>query len=414
MEKICVFTLGCKVNQCESDSLIRGLVDKGYVVTDELEFADLYIVNTCAVTGEAEKKSRQMRARIFAINPNARIIFTGCAAEKNPDSFISKDNVQLVTGTFNKGEILNMLSDTGVKISAHTKVYEDMLTPSSLRARTYVKVQDGCDNFCSYCIIPYLRGRSRSRSVESIVAEIEKTSPTECVLNGINISDYNYNGIGLAGLLDNLTKFDTRFRIGSLEVGVITEDFLQATKRLKNFAPQFHLSLQSGSDAVLKKMNRHYTTAEYLSKVRLIKQYYPYAGITTDIIVGFPTETENDVDATLDFVKQVGFSDIHPFPFSPRSGTLAYKLKDLPGDVKKARLDKLLQAKNACRDAFFEFNMQNTLTVLTETINDGYVVGYSENYIRIYVFDDKLPLNTFIKVKPISKFKDGLLAKIID
>jgi threonylcarbamoyladenosine tRNA methylthiotransferase MtaB len=411
MSKICVFTLGCKVNQCESDSLIRGLVDLGYAVTDELEFADLYIVNTCAVTGEAEKKSRQMRARIFAINPDARIIFTGCATEKDPDSFISKDNVQLVTGTFNKGEILNMLSDSGVKISEHTKVYEDMLTPSSLRARTYVKVQDGCDNFCSYCIIPYLRGRSRSRSIDSIVAEIEETKPTECVLNGINISDYHYNGVNLAGLLEALTGFDTRFRIGSLEVGVISDEFLLATKKLKNFAPHFHLSLQSGSDAVLKKMNRHYTTDEYLQKVNLIKKYYPLAGITTDIIVGFPTETDNDVDKTIEFISKVGFSDIHPFPFSPRSGTLAYKMKDLPGNIKKQRLDRLIKAKNECRDKFFDLNMDKTLSVLIESIDGDYAVGYSENYIRVYIDDKNFDVNTFFNVKPITKFKDGLLCK---
>lgn len=382
--KICVFTLGCKVNFAESDSLISGLKQKGYEVTDELEKADLYIVNTCAVTHEAEKKSRQTSSRIKKLNPNAKIIYTGCACQKNPESFSKKENASLVTGTFSKMEILSMLDGVGERIAPEQREYEELLPPETLRQRVYVKVQDGCDNFCSYCIIPYLRGRSRSRNPESVRNEVEKFSAPETVINGINLTSYNYNGVNLTGLMNVLKGVKTRIRIGSLEVNVIDSTFLQSLKEL-DFAEHFHLSLQSGADSVLKKMNRHYTTKEFLEKVELIRTYFPNAGITTDIIVGFPTETEEDFANTLEFVKKVGFSDIHCFNYSPRSGTVSYKMKDLPPEIKKARLDKLLEAKEVCRNKFFEKNIGKKQTVVFEEFVDGYSVGYTGNYIRTYV-----------------------------
>lgn len=414
--KIVVFTLGCKVNRSESDSLIRALRNDGHEVTDELVPADLYIVNTCAVTGEAEKKSRQTSARIAALNPSAKIIYTGCASENSPESFIKKGNASLVTGTFKKGDIPKMLREEGIKKSLHDETFEELLPVDSLRARTYVKIQDGCNNFCSYCLIPYLRGRSRSRNPESIINEIKQTNPTECVINGINISDYDYNGVNLAGLVRMLKDFDTRFRFGSIEANVIDDELLSACKELKNFAPHFHLSLQSGANAVLKKMNRHYTTDEYYEKVLLIRRYFKYAGITTDIIAGFPTETDEDAAETAEFVKKVGFSDIHPFPFSMRKGTACDKLKmqDLSGDIKKARTDELIALKKVCRENFENLNIGRTLTVLTETVEDGYISGYSENYIKIYLKGDGLKENEFYKVKALSRFKDGLLAETIE
>ena len=268
--KAVVFTLGCKVNECESDSLIEGLIERGIEVSDKLEYADLYIVNTCAVTSEAEKKSRQTASRIKKLNPEAKIIFTGCAAEKNPQAFVGKGD--LITGVYSKGKILDMIDERGVIVAPERKDFEELLPVKSLRTRTFVKVQDGCDNFCSYCIIPYLRGRSRSRDPEKVIEEINIVNPKEAVINGINLSDYDYNGVNLAGLIKELSKVNCRIRLGSLEVNVITEEFLTALKGLKDFAPQFHLSLQSGSNAVLKKMNRHYTAEEYLEKVNLIRE----------------------------------------------------------------------------------------------------------------------------------------------
>lgn len=408
--KAVVFTLGCKVNECESDSLIEGLIERGIEVSDKLEYADLYIVNTCAVTSEAEKKSRQTASRIKKLNPEAKIIFTGCAAEKNPQAFVGKGD--LITGAYSKGKILDMIDQRGVIVAPERKDFEELLPVKSLRTRTFVKVQDGCDNFCSYCIIPYLRGRSRSRDPEKVIEEINIVNPKEAVINGINLSDYDYNGVNLAGLMKTLAKVNCRIRLGSLEVNVITEEFLTALKNLKDFAPQFHLSLQSGSNAVLKKMNRHYTAEEYLEKVNLIKEYFPTAGITTDIIAGFPTETEENFNETLEFIDKVKFSDIHPFIYSPRSGTVAYKMEDLDHRIKKERLDKLLVKKAECKKDFQNFMRGKTEEFIFEENIDGYGEGYSGNYIRLYVKDyngDSSPKKVIIK----EPYGDGALAEII-
>ena len=409
--KAVVFTLGCKVNECESDSLIAGLSERGYEVYDKLVPADLYIVNTCAVTAEAEKKSRQTASRIKKISPNAKIIFTGCAAEKSYKSFADKSSTYLVTGSFSKNKILEMLDKTGVHISPPCAEFEELNLVKSLRTRTYVKVQDGCNNFCSYCIIPYLRGRSRSRNPESVVEEIRLLSPKEAVINGINLSAYDFNDKGLTGLVERLKEVDCRIRLGSLEVNVITEQFLTALSQLKDFAPHFHLSLQSGSNAVLKKMNRHYTAEEYAEKVDLIRKFFPTAGITTDIIVGFPTETDKDFEDTIKLVDKVKFSDIHPFPFSPRSGTVAYKMQDLPTEIKKQRQSVLLEKKAECKERFITSLVGKSVRFLFEEYKDGYYQGYSGNYVRLYL-EQFNGTKDIVQVEIIKPFKDGALAKI--
>lgn len=410
--KAVVFTLGCKVNECESDSLIAGLIERGYEVSDKLVPADLYVVNTCAVTAEAEKKSRQTASRIKKLNPNAKIIFTGCAVQKNSESFADKSSEYLITGTFNKNKILQMLDESGLKLSPPCTEFEELNYVKTLRTRAYIKVQDGCNNFCSYCIIPYLRGRSRSRGIQSIIDEIKSISPVEAVINGINLSAYDSDGKGLTGLINALKQVDCRIRLGSLEVRVIDREFLQALKELKNFAPHFHLSLQSGSDSVLIAMNRHYTANEYAEKVDLIREYFPDAGITTDIIAGFPTETEENFNQTLSLIERVKFSDIHPFPFSPRSGTVAYKMKDISGEIKKQRLNKLLEVKSECKKAFAQKMQGKIVDFIFEESKDGYGEGYSENYLRLYVKDYK-GTNKIQKVKVLGAFKDGALGELM-
>jgi len=409
--KAVVFTLGCKVNECESDSLIAGLTQRGIEVSDKLEYADFYIVNTCAVTSEAEKKSRQMASRIKKLNPNAKIIFTGCACEKNPTAFSSKSDTYLVTGAFAKNKILDILDECGEKLAPPTLEFEELLPVKTLKTRTYIKVQDGCNNFCSYCIIPYLRGRSRSRDPKMIKNEIISTSPIEAVINGINLSAYDYKGKNLTDLVRELKDANTRIRLGSLEVNVIDREFLSALKELKNFAPHFHLSLQSGSNQVLKSMNRHYTAEEYLDKVNLIREYFPNAGITTDIIVGFPTETEENFIETLELVDKVKFSDIHPFIFSPRSGTNAYKMKDLSGEIKEDRQARLLKKKAEVKSAFISTQIGKELNVLIEEVKDGFAVGYSENYLRVYLKDFN-KTDIIVKVCAIEPYLDGVKAKI--
>ena len=410
--KAVVFTLGCKVNECESDSLISGLCDLGYEVSDKLVPADLYIVNTCAVTAEAEKKSRQMASRIRKLSKDAKIIFTGCAVQKDPKQFSSKSDDFLVTGVFNKNQILSMLDQKGEKIAEQTDKFEELLPTKSLRTRAYIKVQDGCNNFCSYCIIPYLRGRCRARDPKSVIREIEMIKPKEAVINGINLSAYDYDGLKLKHLMKELKDVDTRIRLGSLEVNVIDDEFLSAVKSLKDFAPHFHLSLQSGSNEVLKKMNRHYTREEYIDKVNLIRKYFDNPCITTDIIVGFPTETERDFLDTCDLVEQVRFSDIHPFPFSPRSGTVASKMQDLPSEIKKQRLDKLLELKAKCKKEFALSMVGKDAYFLFEEEKDGYATGYTENYLRVYV-KDFCCNKVFIKVKIIEPYLDGAKAIIV-
>lgn len=407
--KAVVFTLGCKVNGCESEALIAGLAERGYEVTDKLEKADLYIVNTCAVTAEAEKKSRQTASRIKRLNPDAKIIFTGCAVEKNPESFKNKSDDYLVTGVFGKNKLLELLDEKGEMLFPHASEYEELTPVKSLKKRAFIKVQDGCNSFCSYCIIPYLRGRSRSRSPQKIKDEIVSVGAQEVVITGIDLSDYRFNGLTLAGLLRELKAVKTRIRLGSLEARIIDEDFLNACKELYAFAPHFHLSLQSGSDSVLKKMNRHYTSREFFEKTELIKRFFPDAGITTDVIAGFPTETDADFADTVSLIKRVGFTDIHPFIYSPRSGTVAYKMQDLPYDVKKARLDELLRVKAELKNAFALREEGKALEFLPEERKNGYTTGYTGNYLRIYVKADVS--DNPERVRVLKPFRDGALAQ---
>ena len=415
MKKAVVFTLGCKVNDVESGSLIRGLEELGYEVSREMESADLYIVNTCAVTREAERKSRQTVSKALSANPKAKVIVCGCASEKNPSSFFEKDErVISVLGTKAKGEALAIVASgfqeelLGIKIEKGTGRYEDMPIPKCLKTRNFVKIQDGCNRFCSYCIIPYLRGRSRSRSLESIVEEVRLSSAKETVLTGIDISDYkDENGNTLKEVLLALKDMPTRLRLGSIEVGLITPEFLTALQQVKNFAPHFHLSLQSGSTSVLKSMNRHYTREEYLEKCRLLYEFFPDAAITTDIIVGFATETEEDFLQSVSIIDEAAFAQVHAFPYSPREGTNAYKrFKELPSAVKKARVELLLGKAAQARKKYLEKFLGREMTVVPELFENGYTDGYTENYIRTYIEGEvgKEP----IKVRLTALYKDGV------
>ncbi|MBP3433901.1 MAG: tRNA (N(6)-L-threonylcarbamoyladenosine(37)-C(2))-methylthiotransferase MtaB [Clostridia bacterium] len=416
--KAAVITLGCKVNDVESGSLIRGLEELGYEVARELTPADLYVINTCAVTAEAERKSRQTVGKALKNNPSARVIVCGCAAEKNAAAFLGKSgNVVAAVGAQRKNRVLEIVKADfadgfcGNQLSGAEGKYEEMLLPKCLKTRNFVKIQDGCDRFCSYCVIPYLRGRSRSRSVSSASAEILQSAAMETVVTGIDISAYrDGEGKDLADLMLAVKDAQTRIRLGSMEVSLITERFLSALGQVRNFAPQFHLSLQSGSDKVLKSMNRHYTRQEYLDKCEMIYKAFPNAAITTDIIVGFPTETEEDFEDSVRIVREAGFAQIHAFPYSPREGTNAYrKYKELPFAVKKERVDRLLLVGAAEKERYLQNYVGKELTVVPEHCIDGYTEGYSENYIRVYVNGEteKRP----VKVRVLSLFKDGVKAE---
>ena len=416
--KAVVYTLGCKVNDVESGSIIRGLEELGYEVSREMEPADLYIVNTCAVTAEAERKSRQTVGKAIKCNPNAKIIVCGCASEKSPTAFLEKGGTMYaVTGAQRKNQVLEIVKAglekdaRGVKIEEE-KSYEEMPLPECLKTRNFVKIQDGCNRFCSYCIIPYLRGRSRSRRMESAAAEILSSEAQETVVTGIDVSEYKDEaGHDLADLMLAVQDADTRIRLGSLEVSLITERFLNALKQVKHFAPQFHLSLQSGSDKVLKSMNRHYTCAEYLEKCRMIYEAFPNAAITTDIIVGFPTESEEDFEDSLRIVEEAGFAQVHAFPYSPREGTNAYKrYKELPFALKKERVERLIERAAEQKKTYMERFVGQVLEMVPENCFDGFTEGYSENYIRVYVEGEMEKRPTHVCVERL--FKDGVLAKI--
>ena len=409
--KAVVFTLGCKVNSCESASLMTGLKELGYEVSDRLGFADLYIINTCAVTGEAEKKSRQTIARARKFNKDAKIIVTGCASQKSPEDFLKKEGVTLVTGTNSKDKIIDELEKEGLIIWEEKDYYEKYLPENPDKTRAYIKVQDGCNNFCSYCIIPYLRGRTRSRNPDKVIEEVLRLNPLEAVITGINLSAYNYQNIGLKGLIDRLSVVKCRIRLGSLEVGVVTEELLNSLKGLYNFAPHFHLSLQSGANATLKAMNRRYTREEYFEKCELIKKHFPSAAITTDVIVGYSTETQADFEESVDLCKRVGFADIHCFPYSKREGTVGAKLKELPSSVKDERMDVLLAVKKELKDSFIKANLTKIFEVIPEDREGEYLVGYTENYIKVYLSCHNA--EGAVRVRLVSQYGEGALGEIV-
>lgn len=397
--KAVVFTLGCKVNEVESSSIMAGLEQEGWEVDDKLSYADAYVLNTCAVTREAEKKSRQLIARAKKFNPDAKIFVCGCASEKDAESFLSR-GVHFVTGARKKHEVLK----------AFFKAYEKeaLPYPKHTKTRAFIKIQDGCNNFCSYCIIPYLRGRETSRPAEDVLNEISVTDSPEIVLNGINISSYEG---GLDKLISAMKGVDKRVRLGSLECSVIEDKLLSALRDLPDFAPQFHLSLQSGSTDVLKSMNRHYTREEYLNKCKLIYEYFPDAGITTDIIAGFPTETEEDFQKSLSIISEAKFAKVHAFGYSPREGTVSYKMKDIPAGIKSDRVHRLIEAGEKSAESFKTRFLGSVCEIIAEEYCDGYTGGYTGNYIRVYV-SEKLKAGIKYKVKLTELYKDGVIAEI--
>ena len=412
--KAVVFTLGCKVNRYESDYITQELSKKGYEVSDQLEYADIYVLNTCAVTAEAERKSRQAVSRCLKYNENARIFVIGCASQKNAKSFI-KDNVVYISGTGAKNQILSHLSDDfRMESNVIPHEYEDTFLYTPSRTRSFVKIQDGCNNFCSYCIIPYLRGRSRSRNSDEIVKEatVLASKTPEIVLTGINTMAYGKDiGDNLPNLVNKLRSLDVRIRMSSFYAEGITAELLDAFYSLKHFCPHFHLSLQSGDNNVLRDMNRHYTSEIYADKINLIRSYDKKATITTDVIVGYPTETEENYQNTEDFCRRVRFSDLHIFPFSAREGTVAARLKKLPPSTVYEREKRLFELKKQLRNEHLLRNISMPQKVLIEEKTDDLFVGYSENYTKIYIKNDHSIIGSVVETIPKEIYSDGLLYK---
>lgn len=420
---ISVLTLGCKVSQYESGAIKEELIKLGYNAVTDFCLADYYILNTCAVTNEAEHKSRSYMTKILNKNPNAKILVCGCASEHNREQFLKNDSVIYVCGNGLKNKISEFL-DNYIKTEQSkrdyyqkmTLTYDEFSTNTISRTRAYLKIQDGCNNFCSYCLIPFVRGRSRSRDLEKIVKEAEILSQTngEIVLTGINMSDYRIDGkLALGEVLKQLSHLKARIRISSLEVNVIDDEFLTVLKQMPNFCPHFHLSLQSGCDRILSLMNRHYTKDEYLQKVELIRKYFKDASITTDVIVGFPTETEQDFAQTIATIEKAKFFKMHIFPYSVRQGTKASRMPQLNGKIKKERVKILEKIDGKLHNEYLLSMQGKEQTVLTEGTIENYTFGYTENYIKVY-----LPLSTqlysFVKIKIGNIYKDGVIGEIIN
>lgn len=415
MKKISIITLGCKVNQVESEILAEKLESFGYDVTMGLEDSDIFVVNTCAVTNEAERKSRNYISKILKLSPNAKIYVCGCSSQKNKSQFETLKNVVKVLGTDDKLKLANIIN-TDVQNMALANSKAGRVTK---RTRATLWVQNGCNNFCTYCIIPYLRGREVSFPLDEVKKQVEILSgeSNEIVITGINLSAYGNDIPGSEGLIEVARLFKgrrTRFRFSSLEVNVITEKFLEELAQFPNFCDHFHLSLQSGSNHTLKMMNRHYTKEEYFSKTQLIRKYFPNAGITTDIIIGFPTETEEDFEESLEFAKQVNFSAMHIFPYSKRSGTVAEKYKNVATNVSE-RVSKMTELAKSMKRDFITKNIGQVHEVIIENQKNGYYLAHTKNFILCYIKSDTpLQSNSFMSVKLTKPYMDGAIAQIVE
>ena len=386
--KVAMLTLGCKVNQYEAECIANRLKDEGHQIVEPTEPADIYILSTCAVTNEAERKSRQMLTKLRKQNPNAKIIVCGCASQHNSKQFAEKPNVTITLGTSGKDWIPNLLDCTGDYTVEPTTDYESLGKPSLHRTRAFVKIQDGCDNYCSYCLIPYVRGHNRSRPLEDIVVECfdlaHKTK--EIVLTGINLSAWGKDlNLSLADLLSSLSNLPTRIRLSSMEMNIIDKTLINVMEKMPNLCEHFHLSMQSACNKTLKDMNRHYTVEEYISAVEKLRKAFPTCAITTDLIVGYPTETDEDFAQTLKNVEKIGFADMHLFPYSRREGTVASRLPMLDSEVVKKRVAQITALRDKLKQQYLEKQRNLTYEVLLEEQVDGLWVGHTRNFVKTYI-----------------------------
>ena len=413
--KVSVITLGCKVNEYESQSIMQQFKQEGYEIAEGLVEADVYVVNTCAVTNMGERKSRQVMSKIEKLNKDAKIIVCGCAVQNNPAQFLTNKNVLALTGNNGKHEIMKFVKAENKTLpELDHENYCEMPTPIETRSRKYIKIQDGCNYFCTYCIIPYLRGRSRSRDMQEILTEIKNTQASEVVLTGINMSDYRIQGeLALKTLVKEIDKLNKRFRISSIECLVLDDEMIKILKSCKNFCPHFHLSLQSACNETLKRMNRHYTIEQFKAIVSKLKKEFPNASISTDIIVGFKGETEEEFANTVKNLKEIEFSFMHIFPYSERSGTMAMKLPNpVPKEVATNRVKMLQELNKEFKTKFFKQNQETTQKVLIEEIDGNTSLGYTDNYIYTYI-EGKHNVGDIVNVQLIKPHLQGMKGEIV-
>ena len=428
--KAAFYTLGCKVNQYETESISKLFQTGGYEVTDDISTADVVVVNTCAVTAISSQKSRQAVRRAIRANPNAVLCVIGCYAQNSPEELSESDGVDVVIGTADRMKIVELveqaLNNRGEKILRVNAVEKistfEELPHTPQRTRAFLKIEDGCNNFCAYCIIPYLRGRVRSRSLENIRAEciqLVAAGYREIVLTGIHIGAYGQDFHDKTTLVDAVkVVLDAanpfRLRLGSIESAEMTDELIDLMKSDERICNHVHLPLQSGSDEILKLMRRPYTAKNFDAVTSKLVRKIPNVSIGTDLIVGFPNETDKNFAETLEFIKSQPFSKIHVFPFSPREGTVAATMNNqVPAQMKKFRVNQALEISAMKEKTFAEKLIGKTVEIIAETETDNFIDGLTKNYVRVYVLaDSKIKSGEVLKVRVEKIFKNGVLAKI--
>ena len=428
--KAAFYTLGCKVNQYETESISKLFQTGGYEVTDDISTADVVVVNTCAVTAISSQKSRQAVRRAIRANPNAVLCVIGCYAQNSPEELSEIDGVDVVIGTADRMKIVELveqaLNNRGEKILRVNAVEKistfEELPHTPQRTRAFLKIEDGCNNFCAYCIIPYLRGRVRSRSLENIRAEciqLVAAGYREIVLTGIHIGAYGQDLHDKTTLVDAVkVVLDAanpfRLRLGSIESAEMTDELIDLMKSDERICNHVHLPLQSGSDEILKLMRRPYTAKNFDAVTSKLVRKIPNVSIGTDLIVGFPNETDKNFAETLEFIKSQPFSKIHVFPFSPREGTVAATMNNqVPAQMKKFRVNQALEISAMKEKTFAEKLIGKTVEIIAETETDNFIDGLTKNYVRVYVLaDSKIKSGEVLKVRVEKIFKNGVLAKI--
>ena len=404
MKKAALHNLGCKVNAYETEAMQQMLETAGYEIVDFHEPADVYVINTCSVTNMADRKSRQMLHRAKKQNPEAVVVAAGCYVQTKEEEAVADEAIDIIIGNNKKHELVTKLDeyfrdhgkiDAVLDINDKNQEFEELyLDKPSEHTRAFIKVQDGCNQFCSYCIIPYARGRVRSRKMDSVLEEVNRLAENgykEVVLTGIHLSSYGIEtGESLLHLIQEIHKVEgiRRIRLGSLEPKVVTEEFASELSKLEKICPHFHLSLQSGCDATLQRMNRKYTTAEYEAGCQILRKYFEHPAITTDVIVGFPGETEEEFAQTKEFLERIHFYEMHIFKYSKRQGTRAAVMKDqIPENIKTERSNQLLELDAKMSEEFRAYYLGREEEVLFEEEaqidGNNYYVGYTKEYIKV-------------------------------
>ena len=431
MKKVAFYTLGCKVNQYETEAMLELFEKEGYEKAETEDYADVYVINTCTVTHMSDRKSRQYIRRMKKKNPDAIIAVVGCYSQVSPEEILSIDEVNLVMGTNDRKKIVEEVKkiDASRKVSTvddimKVKAFEEIeINKTNGKTRAFMKIQDGCDRYCSYCIIPYARGRVRSRDLESIVKEVENLASNgykEVVLTGIHVASYGKDikdsDIKLLDVIKQINDIEgiERIRLSSVEPILFTDEFVEAVSTMDKVCPHYHLSLQSGCDETLKRMKRRYTTEEYKAIVDRLRSAIPNVSITTDVIVGFPGETNEEFDKTYEFLKDIELTHMHVFKYSPRKGTPAATMENqVDPSTKHDRSEKLLQLNEENFNKFGQKMLDKEFNVLFEQkVGDNKYEGLTENYVKVIVESDNDISEQILKVK-IKDVKNEFLEGIL-